>query len=138
MAYYTTLTGTRLWITLAGVADGTAVVCGTQQSQAVDTPLDGEVRHYAGNRIQGVIRDQDDKSMPLTLRHLSTTDRDQLIAWRGQVVLVRTIESERFFAVYYNVPYRRMLGTTPDDGSTDGVTYDVDLVFQKVSWNEAV
>lgn len=133
-----TLVGTRCWVTLASDTDGPAVICGSQQSSGVDAPLDGEVRHYAGNRAQAIVRDQDDRTLALTLKHLSRGDRDLLLAWRGQVVLVRTMDAERFFAVYFNAPYRRVLRTTPEDGSDGDVTYDMDIAFQRVSWKESV
>jgi hypothetical protein len=136
--YTAGITSERLWLTLASAPDGDAIVCGSNQTSAIDVPLDGEVRHYAGNRTQAVVRDQDDLTLPLTLRHLSITQLSLLRTWRGKIVLVRTMEGERFFAVYFNCAYKRVLFTTPDDDPTDIVTYDADISLQRVSYNEAV
>lgn len=127
----------RSWVTLADDPSGPAIVCGTRQGSSAGSTLDGEVRSYAGGRTRAVIRDQDSRTRPLTLRHLSPSELDRLMDWRGRVVLLRTTDGERMFCVYFSVGDRPMLRTTPEDGS-DNVTYDADVTFTRVSYDESV
>jgi hypothetical protein len=122
----------RCWITLASDPSGPAVVCGTRQSSPADAVLDGELRHYAGNRVRAAVRDQDDLTLPLTLVWLSSMDKDQIVSWRGQPVLVRTMEGERFYAVYFSAPYHRALHTST------GTSFNIDVSFQRVTFDESV
>lgn len=134
--YTVTVDADRMWI--SDPADPSSYVqCGTRQSSPADNPLDGEVRYYAGGRAQGVVRTQDVYTRPLTLAHLSQADQEQVTAWRGKVVLVRTVEGSRFFAVYFNATVQRVLRTNPENGYED-YTFDVDVTFTRVSYDESV
>jgi hypothetical protein len=86
--------------------------------------------------VEGVARQQDTKVIQLTLKHLSATQRAQVIAWRGKPVLLRTVEGERTFGFYLGVTQQRLLRTTPDDGTTDTVTYDLGITFNRISFDE--
>lgn len=128
---------TRTWITLASDPDGYAIKCGSTQPSAVDVPLEGEIRYYAGGRNQAAIRDAEAKTLNYTLLHLSPADKDMLVAWRGKTVLLRTVEGEREFVVYFNCPYRRVLHSRPEDASAE-VTFDAEVTFSRVTYSEAV
>jgi hypothetical protein len=128
----------RCWITLADDLDGDAIVCGSTQTTPGDSQLDGDLRHYAGNRVRAVIRDQDDRTLTYTLRHLSPTEFEKLKSWRGRVVLLRTMDGQRIFCVYSNPQDHRVIGTTPDDDPDGIATFDVDVIFFRVTFDEAV
>lgn len=137
MSTLITLGTTRTWITDPTAPGGASVVCGSVQQSPTSVPLDGDIRHYAGGRTQGVVRDQDDKILSYQLVFLSPTALAQLIAWRGRTVLLRTFEAERVFAVYYDCPYSRALNSS-DDVPSAGITFTAAVTFTRVSYTEAV
>lgn len=127
----------RVWITDPDDPGGDVLICGSTQPSTISVALEGDLRHYAGGRSRASVRDQDDKTVPLTLVHLSPADLVLLVAWRGRTVLLRTMDGEREFVVYSEVPYRRFIGTTPSDDPDGIVTYDVEMTFFRVSYNES-
>jgi hypothetical protein len=113
------------------------VVCGSNLSQGIDDQLDGDVRYYAGGRVEGWSRNKDARTMSIVLRHLGASDRQQIIDWRGVPVLIRTTEGERFFVFYLDANSQRWLRTTPDDG-VGTTTWDVTLSVTRVSFDETL
>jgi hypothetical protein len=128
----------RAWITLASDPSGASVICGTKQVSATGAPIDGEVIHYAGKRAQAAVYDQDDRAPHYTLSHLSWDQLQQILLWRGQVVLFRTVDGGRVFGVYFDCPYTRSLFTTPPDGTEGTTTFDAEVQFYSVTYNEEV
>lgn len=126
----------RCWITDPSDPTGDRVVCGSVETSPVLNPADGELQQFAGNRSRPVVRDQTAQQLPYTLVRLSPADVQQLLDWRGRVLLLRTMDGQRAFSVYFDVPYRRFIGTIPDDDPDGIVTYDADLTFNRVSYSE--
>jgi hypothetical protein len=112
--------------------------CGSAQSSGLTDTLDGEVRYYAGGLAEPSVRSQDSRSYPITLKHLSSVQVAQVRAWRGTTLIVRSVDGERFFATYFAIAPRRVLRTTPEDGTPEQVTYDVDIEFTRVSFDETL
>lgn len=135
--YTISIEADRAWLVEAANPTGAAVVCGTSQTTAGSATLDGDFRYYAGGRVGVAVRDQDLRQLPLTLKHLSPAERDQIEAWRGVTLLLRTVDGAVMFCSYLSISDKRVLRTTPDDES-DNVTYDVDVTFTRVSFDEAV
>lgn len=132
-----TLDMARTWITLASDPSGYAIVCGSTQASGIDVPVEAELRFFAGNRTQAAVRDAEGKTLAYTLMHISPTDRDKLVAWRGQTVLIRTVDGEREYTVYFNPTYKRVLHSQPEDGSAI-FTFDAEVSFLRVTYVEAV
>lgn len=127
----------RTWITDPTDPGGARVVCGTRVSTSAVATLDGAIRHYAGNRVQAEIYDQDEQQIPLTLAHLSPVEMQWILNHRGRTVLLRRPDGTRAFCTYLTVSYRPIYRTVPDDGS-DRLTYDADVVFVQVSYDETL
>lgn len=126
----------RCWITLASDLDGDRVISGTVQNTPAAVPKDGDLRHYAGGRSRYSVRDQDDLTLTYTFIHVSPADIVQLLAWRGETVLLRTMDGQRAFCAYQDVPYDRSIGSVPDDDPNGIVTYDAEIQFLRVTYNE--
>jgi hypothetical protein len=135
--YLVTLTSDRTWITDPFNTDNPGVICGTRTG-ALDDTTDGDIRYYPGDRVEGVARPQNAKTMALTLAHLSATQLAQIRAWQGQPVLIRRSFGETFFAMYFSVSFTPVYRTTPEDGSTDQMTYDVDITFTRITIDETL
>lgn len=132
-----TLDLNRAWITDPADPGGARIVCGTQAPTGATATLDGAIRHYAGNRVQAEVYDQDELQIPLTLRHLAQSELQQLLDWRGVTVLLRRPDGTRTYCTYLTVTHRIVYRTIPED-SSDTLTYDADVVFVQVSYDEAV
>lgn len=127
---------TRTWIT--DVIDGSSIQVGTRQTSGPSLALTGAVRYFAGNFAAAASIDQDVHTRTYTIAHISAADASWLYTRRGKTVLVRTYDGERFFAVYFTTSPLRHIGTTPDVDDGSGVTYDTDIEFTEVSYDESV
>lgn len=128
----------RTWITdpLSPVsAGGPSVVCGSRQTTGINAQLDGNFRTYAGNRRKAVPLEEDTWAVALTLVQLTRSDVRQLVAWRGQTLLLRTYEGEVLYVAYFSNDWLRMLNTEPrETDDWNDVSYMTTITFQVVSW----
>lgn len=136
MTYIVELEASRAWLTDPTDPGGTAIVCGTRDTDGPTSTLDGELRYFAGGLIEGIARDQDDWNSTVTLAHLSPADKDRVLQWRGRPLLWRTVDGERRFVFFVQANVKRLLRTTPEDGSGGEVTFDVQVTFGQVSVDE--
>jgi hypothetical protein len=113
------------------------VQCGSNISSGITDSLDGDVRYYAGGRVEGWSRNKDARTMQIMLRHLGAKDAQLIRDWRGIPVLIRTTEGERFFGFYLETTTQRLLRTTPDDG-VGTTTWDISLTVTRVSFDETL
>jgi hypothetical protein len=90
----------NLWIT--DVATLVSVSAATPERTA-SAALGGSVRFYAGGRRRVITTPADAVTYPLTMQWVSDPDTDQLIAWRGRVLLLRDTLGRRVFGTYLQV-----------------------------------
>jgi hypothetical protein len=125
----------RAWLSDPANPTGPIVACGTLEQDSVFT-MDGDLRIYAGPVVEMATRTQDTRTKQLTMRHLSPAQAEQVRSWRGRQLLLRTADGDRMFCAYLEIDRTRLLRTTPDDGTPGSTTYDLQITFQQVSFDE--
>jgi hypothetical protein len=123
-----TLTITNIWIT--DVASSVSVVAASP-TRDLTAALSGSIRFYAGGRARVITTPADLVTYPLALQLVSDTDAALLIAWRGQVLLLRDALGRRVFGTYLQVDLSDV---------TQGAEFwhNVSLSFTQIDYDESV
>lgn len=132
MSYTTTLPLTLAWLVLANNPTLTPIQCGTTRTTNQTDTIDGEFRVYGGGRIQVITRPTDITVVPINFKNLTAAQFAQIKSWRGQLLLYRSIDGDRFFGSYLAVSKTRYLYTSV------GPSYDAAVSFEQTTYNEAV
>lgn len=133
--YTAQVTETRAWLS-DPYDTSSSIVCGTVETTPLSVQQSGDLRYFAGNIVEGVLYAQTQTSRTLVLRHLSSRQKDQVALWVGKLLLLRTVDGERMFVFYQGITQTKMLRTTPEDGTAEDFTFDVEVQFYRVSFDE--
>lgn len=111
------------------------IVCGTRHGQGTN-PMEGEIRHYAGDLAVPEVYDQTSRVLPVTLLHLGEVDLQRVLAWRGQIVTFRNTNGEVLDGIYLGVSDTRVLNTQPESDPSAEYTYNLDISIERVTFVE--
>lgn len=116
---------------LTDIADPTVSVHASSPERALAAQRDGEVRSYAGGRRRVITNARTAATFPLTLQWLTTADVDQLMAWRGRLLLLRDGLGRRIFGTYLSLDVQ-------DRYLVGGWRSVTTLTFTQVDYSEGV
>lgn len=116
----------RAWINL--ISTGEAVTAYTSD-KGYKRSSNGSVRTYAGGRTRNVSSAGTNGELTVKLRDVTQSQIDTLDAWREQTIQFRDHRGRKIFGVYHEVAVGDRKVTT---------LYDVSLVIQELTYNEAV
>lgn len=130
MTTTTTLAVNRAWLTDPLDPGGASVVAGTVRSQAFAESQDGELVVFAGFRTELASYDSVTASLGITFKALTMAQVNQLRAWKGRTLLLRTADGQRLYGGFLAVSAPAYLLAGP--------LYDADVSFQVVSFTDSV
>ena len=96
------ITLTKLWINLAETGESVAA---QSNSRTANRSSEGDVRQYAGGRQRAVTTVGLQGKYAFTLVRISFAQLRKLEEWVGQTVCVRDNRGNKFFGVYFSVPW---------------------------------
>lgn len=129
--YTVILPMTRAWL-LDPLNPTVTISCGSRAPQDTTDDIDGEIRQYAGNKAQIVTRTSTALIRPITFAALTAAQYEQISAWKGRLLLLRTVDGRRIYGGYFSIAKRRYYNATVDFGATNAI-YDATANFTQVN-----
>lgn len=132
MAYTTTLSDSRSWLSDPLTPGGTTIRCGTRITAPLTETQDGELVVYAGFRTELASYDSVSGSIGVAFVGVTAAQVAQLRAWKGRTLLLRRTDGQRFYGGYLSLSAPAFLLAGPPP------LYDVEVTFQVVTFSDTV